>query len=200
MPFSLSDVGEPAVDPDRFRPEGDPYPGGWKTFPASWDALPEERLLARETLALVGEAIAELPERQHLVILMRDIEGWSAGEVCEALEISEANQRVLLHRARSKVRRVPRVLPRAGAGADMTCQELTEVLTDYLEGVMPPEDVARLEAHLELCEGCVTYVDRCARRSARSRALRAEEVEATVPDDVLAAFRAWKRGEPLPGT
>jgi RNA polymerase sigma-70 factor (ECF subfamily) len=97
---------EPAVDHDRFRPEGDPYPGGWKTFPASWDGLPEERVLARETLALVGEAIAGLPERQHLVILMRDIEGWSAGEVCDALEISEANQRVLLHRARSKVRRV----------------------------------------------------------------------------------------------
>ena len=97
---------EPAVDPDRFRPADDLYPGGWKTFPASWDGLPEERLLARETLALVGEAIAALPERQHLVILMRDIEGWSAGEVCDALEISEANQRVLLHRARSKVRRV----------------------------------------------------------------------------------------------
>ena len=97
---------EPAVDPDCFRSEGDPYAGVWKAFPASWDALPEERLLARETLALVGEAIAKLPERQHLVILMRDIEGWSAGEVCEALEISEANQRVLLHRARSKVRRV----------------------------------------------------------------------------------------------
>jgi RNA polymerase sigma-70 factor (ECF subfamily) len=97
---------EPAVDPDRFRPEGDQWPGGWKSFPVSWDGLPEERLLARETLALVGEAIAELPERQHLVILMRDIEGWSAGEVCDALEISEANQRVLLHRARSKVRRV----------------------------------------------------------------------------------------------
>jgi RNA polymerase sigma-70 factor (ECF subfamily) len=96
---------EPAVDPDRFRPEGDQWPGGWKTFPASWDGLPEERLLARETLALVGEAIAGLPERQHLVILMRDIEGWSAGEVCQALEITEANQRVLLHRARSKVRR-----------------------------------------------------------------------------------------------
>src|SRR3954464_619784 len=97
---------EPAVDPDRFRPADDLYPGGWKSFPASWDGLPEERLLARETLALVGEAIADLPERQHLVILMRDIEGWSAGEVCQALEISEANQRVLLHRARSKVRRV----------------------------------------------------------------------------------------------
>ena len=64
-----------------------------------------ERLLARETLALVAEAIAGLPERQHVVILMRDIEGWEAEEVCQALEITEANQRVLLHRARSKVRR-----------------------------------------------------------------------------------------------
>ena len=105
-PFSalVADDDEPAVDPGRFRPEGDPYPGGWKTFPPSWDALPEERLLARETLALVAEAIAALPERQHVVILMRDIEGWDAAEVCQALEISEANQRVLLHRARSKVR------------------------------------------------------------------------------------------------
>ena len=107
VPFSslAGDGDEPAVDPDRFRPEGDQYPGGWKTFPAGWDALPEERLLARETLGLVGEAIAALPERQHLVILMRDVEGWSAEEVCQALAISEANQRVLLHRARSKVRR-----------------------------------------------------------------------------------------------
>jgi RNA polymerase sigma-70 factor (ECF subfamily) len=96
---------EPAVDPDRFRPDGDPYPGGWKTFPTSWDGLPEERLLARETLALVAAAITGLPERQHTVIVMRDIEGWSSEEVCQALEISEANQRVLLHRARSKVRR-----------------------------------------------------------------------------------------------
>jgi len=107
LPFSsvTGDDADPAVDPDRFRPEGDQWPGGWKSFPASWDGLPEERLLARETLALVGAAIASLPERQHVVILMRDIEGWSAGEVCEALAISEANQRVLLHRARSKVRR-----------------------------------------------------------------------------------------------
>ena len=106
VPFSsLGDDDEPAVDPDRFRPEGAQWAGGWKTFPPSWDTLPEERLLARETLSLIGEAIAELPERQHLVILMRDVEGWSADEVCDALAISEANQRVLLHRARSKVRR-----------------------------------------------------------------------------------------------
>src|SRR5215203_700149 len=79
LPFSsvTGDDADPAVDPDRFRPEGDQWPGGWKSFPASWDGLPEERLLARETLALVGAAIAALPERQHVVI----------------------------HRARSKVRR-----------------------------------------------------------------------------------------------
>jgi RNA polymerase sigma-70 factor (ECF subfamily) len=105
VPFSsVGDTGpdEPAVDPDRFRPEGDRWPGGWKCFPAP---LPEDRLLERETLAVIDSAIAELPDRQHLVISMRDIEGWSAEEVCQALQISEANQRVLLHRARSKVRR-----------------------------------------------------------------------------------------------
>jgi len=108
VPFSSigdDDDDGPAVDPDRFRPAGDRWPGGWKSFPPSWDTLPEERLLARETLSFVGEAIAELPERQHLVIVLRDVEGWSAEEVCQSLEISEANQRVLLHRARSKVRR-----------------------------------------------------------------------------------------------
>jgi RNA polymerase sigma-70 factor (ECF subfamily) len=106
LPFSAfaGDDDEPAVDADRFRGPDDQWPGGWKTFPASWEALPEERLVARETLALVGRAIAELPERQHLVIVMRDIEGWSSDEVCQALAISEGNQRVLLHRARSKVR------------------------------------------------------------------------------------------------
>ena len=94
----------PAVDPDRFRGEGDRWPGGWLTFPASWDSLPEERLLAGETLEVIEQAIATLPERQHHVIVMRDVEGWPAEDVCAALAISEANQRVLLHRARSKVR------------------------------------------------------------------------------------------------
>jgi len=100
VPFS-SLADEPAVDPDRFRPADDRYPGGWKRFP---DPLPEQRLLERETLERIDAAIGELPERQQLVIVMRDIEGWSSAEVCASLAISEANQRVLLHRARSKVR------------------------------------------------------------------------------------------------
>jgi len=82
----------------------------------------------------------------------------------------------------------------------ITCQELTEVLTDYLEGVMAPEDVARFDAHLEVCDGCVTYVEQMRTTIRTVHALRPAEVEATVPEDLLVAFRAWKRGEPLPGT
>jgi RNA polymerase sigma-70 factor, ECF subfamily len=70
-----------------------------------WDTLPAERLLSAETLARVEEAIKALPPAQAQVITLRDVEGWSSEEVCSALEISETNQRVLLHRARSKVRR-----------------------------------------------------------------------------------------------
>ena len=81
----------------------------------------------------------------------------------------------------------------------LTCQELTEVLTDYLEGVMPTEDRVRFEAHLEVCEGCVTYVEQMRQAIATVHELRIEEVEATAPEDLLEAFRAWKRGKPIPG-
>jgi RNA polymerase sigma-70 factor (ECF subfamily) len=105
VPFSAFAPDEPSVDPERFRGPEDRYPGHWVTFPSSWAGEPEERLLASETLALVENAIAELPPAQAVVITMRDVEGLGADEVCDTLEISEGNQRVLLHRARSKVRR-----------------------------------------------------------------------------------------------
>ncbi len=97
--------GEPAVDPERFLGADHPqYPGGWAIPPRSWAGLPEERLLAAETLQQVRAAIAKLPPRQQEVILLRDIEGWEPDEVAEALDLTDGNQRVLLHRARSKVR------------------------------------------------------------------------------------------------
>jgi RNA polymerase sigma-70 factor (ECF subfamily) len=100
-----SEDDEPSVDPSRFRPDDDPdYPGAWMIPPHSWAGLPEERLLASETLQQVRAAIARLPPRQQEVIELRDVEGWDPEEVREALDISEGNQRVLLHRARSKVR------------------------------------------------------------------------------------------------
>jgi RNA polymerase sigma-70 factor, ECF subfamily len=96
---------EPAVDPDRFRSAGDRLPGGWlEGQPASWEGVPEERLLSQETLERIGQTIESLPPNQREVIRLRDVLGWSSAEVCDALGISGTNQRVLLHRARSKVR------------------------------------------------------------------------------------------------
>jgi RNA polymerase sigma-70 factor (ECF subfamily) len=95
-----------AVDVDRFLPiEDGEHPGGWSTLPTNWDEQPEGRLLSEETLRVVREAIETLPPMQAMVITLRDIQQWASTEVREALDISEANQRVLLHRARIKVRR-----------------------------------------------------------------------------------------------
>jgi RNA polymerase sigma-70 factor (ECF subfamily) len=110
IPFSslwAPDAGsEPAVEPDRFLPRDHPrWPGHWAHPPVGWDGVPEDRLLSSETLARVGEAIEALPPNQREVIRLRDILGWTSSEVCNALGISETNQRVLLHRARAKVRR-----------------------------------------------------------------------------------------------
>jgi RNA polymerase sigma-70 factor (ECF subfamily) len=105
VPFaSLEGDGAPAVEPDRFRGPEDRYPGGWKVFPANWHRLPDEALHQREALGVIVSAISALPPAQRAVIRMRDVEGCSAEEVCEALEVSDGNQRVLLHRARSRVR------------------------------------------------------------------------------------------------
>jgi RNA polymerase sigma-70 factor (ECF subfamily) len=99
-----SEGDEPAVDPAEFLPPGSPDAGWWASHPQSWAGAPEQRLLASETRELIDRAIAGLNEAQRSVITLRDVEGWSSEEVCSLLMISEANQRVLLHRARAKVR------------------------------------------------------------------------------------------------
>ena len=106
LPFaSLAPQGEePAVEPERFRSRDGPFPGHWRAYPGDWQRLPEDALADRETLAIVFSTIEQLPEAQRIVITMRDIQGCDSDEVCAALDVSEGNQRVLLHRARSKVR------------------------------------------------------------------------------------------------
>jgi len=96
VPFSALGPPEPAVAGERFDH------GHWASPPADW---PEERLLGEETQRVIENAIERLPDVQRAVITLRDVQGWSADEVRNALELSETNQRVLLHRARSKVRR-----------------------------------------------------------------------------------------------
>ena len=110
IPFSAlwdpdAESHEPAVEPEQFRPPSDKWAGGWVSSLQSWADLPEDHLLSQETLAVVRQAIEQLRPSQREVITLRDIEGWTAEEVCNALGITETNQRVLLHRARSSVRR-----------------------------------------------------------------------------------------------
>jgi RNA polymerase sigma-70 factor (ECF subfamily) len=93
----------PTVDADRFVGSG-PDAGHWTSRPSSWSELPENRLVGKETVEVAQAAIAALPEMQRAVITMRDVDGWSSEEVRNVLDLSESNQRVLLHRARAKVR------------------------------------------------------------------------------------------------
>ena len=108
VPFSSLGSDEPdgpAVDAERFFPAGHEAAGAWQHPPRSIGDVPEDRLLSQETLAVIDRAIEDLPPAQRAVITMRDTQGLSSDEVCNVLDLTETNQRVLLHRARTKVRR-----------------------------------------------------------------------------------------------
>jgi len=105
VPFSSlgDDEDGQTVDPDRFQSAGSEDPGHWAQPPSAWPT-PEEGTLSNEARGVILGAIDELPPNQRAVVALRDVEGWPAREVCEALDVSEGNQRVLLHRGRSRVR------------------------------------------------------------------------------------------------
>jgi len=106
VPFSAlagqeAEGDEPSVDPDRFLGPDSPHPGAWAAPPIGW---PQDKLIEGETLGVIETAIDQLPQAQREVILLRDVDGWTPMEVSDALGITDGNQRVLLHRARTKVR------------------------------------------------------------------------------------------------
>ena len=108
VPFSSiapSDAEDPSVDPDRFQKDDDAWPGHWATPPRPWQK-PERRLLSLEARDRLKAALAQLPDRQRMIVGLRDVEGHSAEEVCELLGLSQENQRVLLHRGRSRLRAI----------------------------------------------------------------------------------------------
>jgi RNA polymerase sigma-70 factor, ECF subfamily len=109
VPFASlagDDLDAPSFDPSSFLGSHDPnWPRHWSTVPRDWRTIPEDRLVGSETLQLAKRAIDALPPMQAEVIRLRDVRGWTSEEVRNALDLSETNQRVLLHRARAKVRR-----------------------------------------------------------------------------------------------
>jgi RNA polymerase sigma-70 factor (ECF subfamily) len=105
--FDVDGDAGPTVDPARFRGPGDEYPGGWRSFPEPWPGGEGEAVqaaLGREADEIVRKALAELPLRQRSVVALRDLHGFDADEVCDLLDVSPGNQRVLLHRGRASVR------------------------------------------------------------------------------------------------
>jgi RNA polymerase sigma-70 factor (ECF subfamily) len=116
VPFSSLEGDEHTVGVpgERFQTSTDRWPGHWSEPPSPWTDVPAAALEGKETRTLIFDAIRSLPPQQREVMVLRDVEGWSAEAVCSALSLSEANQRVLLHRARGKVRAVlEQNLPRA---------------------------------------------------------------------------------------
>jgi RNA polymerase sigma-70 factor (ECF subfamily) len=106
VPFSAlaPEDDERAVPEERFRGPDNQWPGHWASPPRPLETVPEERLLAREARGRIAEALETLPDSQRVVVTLRDVAGWDAEEVCDALGLSEGNQRVLLHRGRAKLR------------------------------------------------------------------------------------------------
>ncbi|KAA1248283.1 RNA polymerase sigma factor [Mycobacterium simiae] len=108
VPFAIAGPEadpHPSVDPQRLiHPELGAH--HWRDVPARWELLPEQQLMSAEVRSVVIDALQKLPGAQREVVAMRDLEGWSSAETCEALGISAVNQRVLLHRGRTALRAV----------------------------------------------------------------------------------------------
>jgi len=107
--FVFSDFEEavlegPTVAPERFKDASPAGGGHWAVAPDSWAEIPEKKIVSEETLSLIRKTIEGLPDNQRAVITLHDIEDLSTQEICNILDISETNQRVLLHRARARVR------------------------------------------------------------------------------------------------
>ncbi|MGI8416314.1 MAG: sigma-70 family RNA polymerase sigma factor [Nakamurella sp.] len=177
------DERAPTVDPARFHPRT----GHWALPPLRWDLLPEEQLAAGELRSVIDTAMTALPGRQRAVMIAMDVLGLSGAEVGELYGLGDGNQRVLLHRARSKVRAAVETYsaistghPNPGpteswtarvsysmarrrqrrpvAGEPVVCRQLVELVTDYLEGALAPGLRGRVEEHLAACEHCTGYV------------------------------------------
>ncbi len=106
VPFSAVGADDTEFDPDRFLSVDEDGDRHFRTAPRSWQGLPEDRALAGELRDVLEGALAQLPENQRLVVVLRDVMGLSSPEVCNELGLTETNQRVLLHRGRTRMRAI----------------------------------------------------------------------------------------------
>ena len=194
----------PTVDPERFRGPDDQWPGGWtlEGRPTAWEPSPESSAIAGEIRVRLGAALQELPERQRVVVSLRDVDGLSSDEVCTALGITAANQRVLLHRGRARLRTVLEGYYRDfmvgcdrvsqdhdDTDIDIACRQFVEIVTDFLEGALDPATSRAVERHLELCPHCNRYVEQMRETIATVGHVPVETLSDQAKADLVAAFR-----------
>ena len=195
VPFSSlgdPDDDEPAVDPDRFVDTGMPGRGPWATPPRALDRIPEERLLAREAQERIVAAIVALPPAQRAVITLRDVDGLSRrGGLRRARPERGQPARAAPPRALEGARRV-RALPRGGgplmAVRDVSCQEIVELVTDYLEDALPRDERKAFEAHLVGLPDCTNYLDQMRETIRLTGRLTEESLEPELRAKLLDAF------------
>lgn len=178
------------VDPDRFRPDGDRWPGHWKQNeePSPFPDTPEGSLLGDELVAVARRELEKLPERQRIVVTLRDMLGFDSAEVCEMLDISVANQRVLLHRGRAVVRQALEDYLGDVSPGPMDCNELVELVTAYLDGALDDDIRGRFDAHLAECDGCENYLQQFNTTVRTLGKVRDDELDPTFRHKLLDAF------------
>ena len=138
-----------------------------------------------------------LPPAQRAVITLRDVDGLSSEETCDVLGLTEGNQRVLLHRARSKVRaEFERYVEEGDAVMpvrEISCQEIVELVTDYLEDALPRNERKAFEEHLAGCPNCTNYLDQMQQAMKITGRLTEEALDPELRTKLLDAFRDFKR-------
>ena len=186
-------TGGATVSRDRFDAAG-----GWIDPPEPWGDV-DDRLSAESLAPLVRAAIGDLPDLQRQVVTFRDVEGLTSRETCEVLSISEANQRVLLHRARSACALWSRP---AGRGSDvrfltpdLACVEAVELVTDYLEGRLSRRNRRRFESHIAGCPNCRTYFEQIKQTIALAGRVEPEQLDPEVLSDLTDLFRRYTQDD-----
>ena len=200
VPFSAlasadAATGGGTVAPERFagREEGD-WPYHWAAPPRDW---PQDRLLAKETLAVIDAALAQFPRasaRSCACATSRaGARSTSARRCRSAPAISAscciAGARRCAPRSSTTSNRKRRVII-----DDITCRELVELVTEYLEETLPAPDRQRFEAHLEGCGACAMYLDQM-RETIATGAISPETIDPAARDELISAFRGWTRGQ-----
>jgi RNA polymerase sigma-70 factor (ECF subfamily) len=170
-----------------------------------WSEAPLERLLSSEAAERIRQAIASLPEEQRVVLVMKDVEDFSLSEISRTLELSLPAVKSRLHRARLALRGVLASYFKERRGSAVTspkkikkhkhtCQELVELLCDYLEGDLPQEEKEELDRHMRECPPCMAFLNTYNKTSQICKSLRPEDI----PQEMIRRLEAFLQSNKSP--